>query len=91
MKNKLSFLIFIFIAFLILANLFVSNHLATSGEEIKALELKIEELRLENSSLEKEIARSGSISAVIKRVEALGFVPSPSVFYLKREVPVAMR
>lgn len=91
MKNKFSLLLFILIVFLIFANLVASNRLSTTGEKIKALEEKIERLDSESSSLELEIAKAGSISGLIKKAERLGFVHSPKVFYLRGEVPVAMR
>lgn len=91
MKNKLSFLLSILIILLVLANLVASNRLSTAGKEIEGLEEKVEAVNLENSSLELEIARTGSISGVIKRAGSLGFVYSPKVFYLKGDVPVAMR
>lgn len=91
MNNKLSFLVFFLIFLLVFANLVASNRLSGAGEEIKAFEMERERLSSENASLELEIARSGSISGIIERAESLGFFHSPQVFYLKGEVPVAMR
>lgn len=91
MKNKVSFLLLVLIIFLLFVNLVASNGLSTAGEEIKTLEREIERLNSENTSLELEIARAGSISGVIRRAESLGFVHFPKVFYLKGEIPVAMR
>ena len=85
------FFILVFAGLLIFANLVASNRLSTAGEKIKVLEIEIERLNSENSSLELEIARSSSLSGVIKRAENLGFIHSPEVFYLKGEPPVAMR
>lgn len=91
MKNKFSIFVFFLIFLLIFVNLVASNRLSDAGEKIKALELEIERLNSENTSLELEIAREGSISGIIGRAESLGFIHSPQVFYLRGEVPVAMR
>ncbi|MBL7159369.1 hypothetical protein ISS85_02765 [Candidatus Microgenomates bacterium] len=91
MKNRLSFLLLSIIIFLTFANLIASNKLSTTGKGIKALEEEMKELNSENSSLELEIARTSSISGVIKKADSLGFVRSPKVFYLKGDVPVAMK
>ena len=91
MKNRFSLFLFILIFLLIFANLVASNRLSTTGEKIKALEERIERLDSESSSLELEIAKAGSISGLIKKAERLGFAHSPKVFYLRGEVPVAMR
>lgn len=91
MKAKFSLFVFFLIILLIFANLVASNRLSTAGEKIEALEVEIERLNSEGSSMELEIARSGSLSGVIKRAESFGFVHSPKVFYLKGEAPVAMR
>jgi len=91
MKNKFLLFLLMLVVFLIFANLLASNRLANAGEEIEALETEIERLSSENSSWELEIARSASISGLIKRAEKLGFAFSPEVLYLKGKVPVAMR
>jgi len=74
-----------------LANLIVSNHLSTAGEKIKALQAEIEELNAENAVLELEIAKESSVSGVVQKAKKLGFISSPQVFYLKGEIPMAMR
>ena len=91
MKNKLLSFLLMLIIFLIFANLLASNRLANAGGKIEAMEVEIERLTSENSSWELEIARSASISGLIKRAEELGFTFSPKVFYLKGKIPVAMR
>jgi len=91
MKNRLSFLLLFLIIFLIFANLIASNKLSTSGKGIKSLEEEMERLNSDNFSLELEITRTSSISGIIKKADSLGFVCSPKVFYLKGDVPVAMK
>lgn len=91
MKKKFYFLLFFLIVLLVFANLVASNRLSTDGEQIKALEKEIESLNSENLSLELKIASTSSIPSVISRAESLGFVHSPNVFYLRGEIPVAMR
>lgn len=91
MKFKISFLIIFLIVLLLLANLVASNRLSNAGEKIKTLESEIERLNSANSSLELEIAQVGSVSGLIRQAESLGFVRSPTVFYLKGKIPVAMK
>ena len=79
------------VVFLFLADLIIANRLATAGEKIKALESELEKLKIETSSLEEKIAHSGSIAGIIRRAEGLGFTDSPTVFYLREEIPMAMR
>lgn len=90
-KRKNFFLIWLLAGFLILANLIASNRMATDGEEIKKLEKEISFLQKEKTSLEQAIADRSSLLKLKGRAEALGFVFSPTVVYLRAEAPVAMR
>lgn len=91
MKTKISLSVFLIVVFLLFGDLLASNKLSTDGEKIKTLDVEISRLESENASLELKIAQTASISGIIERAKSLGFVRSPDVFYLKGEVPVAMR
>jgi cell division protein FtsL len=93
-KKKKSLALIKFLSFLVvflaLVQVFISYRLATAGKLVAELESQAAELRTENDQLREVINQEGSLLAVLKKAESLGFKSIEKIVYLTSEVPVAL-
>lgn len=88
---KLVKLLGVVIALLLIGNVVVANAAVDESVTVKSMSAEIEALTQDNLTLKQQIASAGSLTQIASRLEALGFVESPSIMTVSNTSSVALR